>query len=573
TDLSNVPPARRDAELGQRMRRSAREPFDLERGPLLRVEVVRLGEEEHVLLLCMHHIVSDGWSMGVLFSELSALYGAYVDGSESPLAPLAVQYADFAVWQRQHLRGEVLDRQIAYWKSQLAGAPALLELPTDHPRPVVQTYRGALESFEFGGTLLQRLEALGRREGATLYMVLLGAFQVLLGKYAGSEDVVVGSPIAGRTRAETEALIGFFVNTLVLRTDLGGDPAFRDVLQRVRATTLAAYEHQDVPFERLVAELEPERSMSHAPLFQVLFTLQNTGASFPGLAALRTEGVEAELATAKFDLSLGLQAYEGGLRGVLEYSTDLFERATIQRMLGHLERVLEQVAEDADAPISTLALLGDDERALVVDEWNRTDSEYPADRCIHAIFEAQAARAPDAVAVTFEDRALTYGELNEQANRIAHHLMRRGVGPEVRVGLFVERGIEMVAAILGVLKAGGAYVPLDPSYPVDRVAFALSDAGVPVLLTQESLRGQLAVADGIEVISLDAAAAEIAAESSENPQTGATPDSLAYVIYTSGSTGTPKGALIEHRNVARLFSATDHWFGFDHTDVWTLFHS
>ncbi|HLM68307.1 MAG TPA: amino acid adenylation domain-containing protein, partial [Longimicrobium sp.] len=313
--------------------------------------------------------------------------------------------------------------------------------------------------------------------------------------------------------------------------------------------------------------------MSHAPLFQVVFALRDAGGAAAALPGVRTVALPPVLDAAKFDLSLGLEAHEGGLRGDLEYSTDLFERATIVRMLGHLQRVLEQVADDADAPISTLALLGRDERALVVDEWNRVDADYPADRCIHAIFEAQAARTPDAVAVRFEDRALTYRELNEQANRIGHHLLRRGVGPEVRVGLFLERGLDLVAAILGVLKAGGAYVPLDPSYPADRVAFALSDAGVPVLLTQENLRGQLSAADGIEVISLDASADGIAAESADNPESGANPESLAYVIYTSGSTGTPKGALIEHRNVARLFSATDAWFGFDHTDVWTLFHS
>ncbi|HST57474.1 MAG TPA: amino acid adenylation domain-containing protein, partial [Longimicrobium sp.] len=572
-DLSALDDAAREAEVRRRAREDGERPFDLARGPLFRASLLRLAEDDHVLLLCMHHVVSDGWSMNVLFGELSALYGAFAGGGDSPLPALAVQYADFAVWQREHLRGAVLDRQIAYWKGQLAGAPALLELPADRPRPAVQSYRGAHEAMELGEGLLERLEALGRREGATLYMVLLSAFQVLLGKYAGTDDIVVGSPIAGRTRAETEPLIGFFVNTLVLRTELDGDPTFREVVARVRTATLAAYEHQDVPFERLVAELEPERSMSHAPLFQVLFTLQNAGGSGAALPGLSVRALEIGLDAAKFDLSLGLEAREGALRGELAYSTDLFDRGTVLRMLGHLERVLEQVAADADQPISALVLLGDSERAVVVDEWNRTEAEYPADRCIHAIFEAQAARTPHAVAVSFEDRSLTYAELNAQANRIAHHLVRRGVGPEVRVGLFLERGMEMVAAILGVLKAGGAYVPLDPSYPAERVAFALSDAGVPVLLTQESLRDSLAVQDGVEIISVDAAADTIAAESAENPASGATPESLAYVIYTSGSTGTPKGALIEHRNVARLFSATDHWFGFDASDVWTLFHS
>ncbi|HLM66481.1 MAG TPA: amino acid adenylation domain-containing protein, partial [Longimicrobium sp.] len=365
----------------------------------------------------------------------------------------------------------------------------------------------------------------------------------------------------------------FFVNTLVLRTDLGGDPAFCEVLRRVRATTLGAYEHEDVPFEKLVAELQPERSMSHSPLAQVMFTLRTVDGDGGGLRGVAASALDAGAATTRFDLTLALVQHGGGVRGGLEYATGLYERATIQRMLGHLVRVLEQVADDADAPLSALALLGDDEAARVVDEWNRTDAAYSADRTIHAIFEAQAARTPDAVALTFQDLSLTYAELNARANRIAHHLVRRGVGPEVRVGLFLERSPEMVAAILGTLKAGGAYVPLDPSYPADRVAFALSDAGVPVLLTQESLRNQVAVADGIEVVSLDASADQIAAESAENPDSGTTPDTLAYVIYTSGSTGTPKGALIEHRNVARLFTATDAWFGFGESDVWTLFHS
>jgi amino acid adenylation domain-containing protein len=572
-DLAALEDGAREAEVRVRVRESAARPFDLRAGPLFRASLLRLANDEHVLLLCMHHIVSDGWSLGVLLRELAALYGAFRDGLGSPLPELPVQYADYARWRRDQMRGEAMNAQLAYWKARLSGAPTLLELPTDRPRPPVQSYRGARERVELSAGLMERLEELGRREGATLYMVLLGAFQVLLGKYAGSEDIVVGSPIAGRTWGEVESLIGFFADTLVLRTDLGGDPGFREVLRRVRETTLGAFEHQDVPFERLVAELQPERSMSHAPLFQVVFTLQNALGDVEGLPGLATDVVPAEAETTQFDLGLAVGALDEGAAASLTYATDLFDAATIRRMLGHLQRVLEQVADDADVRISALALLSDSERAQVVDEWNRVETEYPADRCIHAIFEAQAAKTPDAVAVTFEDQSLTYAELNARANRLAHHLVARGVGPEVRVGLFLERGLEMVITILGVLKAGGAYVPLDPAYPVDRVAFALSDAGVPVLLTQDSLRETCPAQDGIEIISLDRASAEIASESAENPASGATPESLAYVIYTSGSTGTPKGALIEHRNVARLFSATDRWFGFDKTDVWTLFHS
>ncbi|HEV3051001.1 MAG TPA: amino acid adenylation domain-containing protein, partial [Longimicrobium sp.] len=491
---------------------------------------------------------------------------------ESPLPELPVQYADYAVWQREQLEGEALDRQLSYWREQLSGTPELLELPTDRPRPPVQTYRGAWVPVDLSLELLERLQALGRSEGATLFMTLLAAFQLLLSRYGGGEDVVVGSPIAGRTRREVEELIGFFVNTLVLRTDLSGDPSFRETLRRVREVTLGAYAHQEVPFEKLVAELQPERSLNHSPLFQVLFTLQNAEGGGAALSGLRVSGVGEELAGAKFDLSLMLVATPHGLRGGLNYSTDLFERGTVERMLGHLARVLEQVAADVDVRLSQLELLGEAERALVLEEWNDT-VEYPADRCIHELFQAQAARTPAAVAVVHEGEALSYAELNAGANQLAHFLRRRGVGPEVRVGICLERSLEMVVAILAVLKAGGAYVPLDPAYPADRLAFTLADAGVPLVLVQESVRATLPAVDGVEIISLDSVADQIASESAENPESGATPDSLAYVIYTSGSTGAPKGALIEHRNVARLFSATDAWFGFGADDVWTLFHS
>ncbi|HEY0022711.1 MAG TPA: amino acid adenylation domain-containing protein [Longimicrobium sp.] len=576
-DLSGLGEADRGEAVRRRAAEEARRPFDLAAGPLFRAALLRVNDEEHVLLLSMHHIVSDGWSSGVLSREFSVLYEAYREGRESPLPELPVQYADYAVWQREQLAGEVLDRQLAYWRERLAGAPELLELPTDRPRPPVQTFQGASVPVELSLELLERLQALGRSEGATLYMTLLSAFQVLLGKYAGSEDVVVGSPIAGRTRGEVEELIGFFVNTLVLRTDLSGDPSFREVLRRVREATLGAYAHQEVPFEKLVAELQPERSLSHSPLFQVLFTVQNAGGGGGGggdaLAGLRVGGIGAAMENAKFDLSLELAATPQGLGGGVNYSSDLFERGTIVRMLGHLARVLEQVAADADVRLSGLELLGDAEREQVLQAWNRTEAEYPADRPIHALFEAQAARTPDAVAVRFQEQSLTYAELNAGANQLAHSLRRRGVGPEVRVGICLERGLEMVVSILAVLKAGGAYVPLDPGYPAERLSFILADSAVPVLLTRETLRGALPALEGVQVVSLDSAAAEIAAESAENPQSGAGPDSLAYVIYTSGSTGTPKGALIEHRNVARLFSATDAWFGFGPDDVWTLFHS
>ncbi|HET7232689.1 MAG TPA: amino acid adenylation domain-containing protein, partial [Longimicrobium sp.] len=556
-----------EAAVRRRAQEEARRTFDLSVGPLFRPALLRLDAEDHVLLLSMHHIVSDGWSMGVFFRELSALYAAYRAGRESPLPELAVQYADYVVWQRGQLAGEVLDRQLAYWKERLSGAPELLEVPADHPRPPVQTFRGATVPVALSPELLERLQALGRSEGATLYMTLLGAFQVLLSRYGGGEDVVVGSPIAGRTRAEMEELIGFFVNTLVLRTDLSGDPGFREVLGRVREGTLGAYEHQEVPFEKLVAELQPERSLSHSPLFQVMFTLQNAGGGGGALAGLEVSSVGAAVEIARFDLSLTLAATPQGLLGALNYSTDLFERDTIVRMLGHLARVLEQVAADADVRLSRLELLGRAERALVLEAWNATAAEVPADRCIHELFEVQAARTPGAVAVRFEEESLTYAELNARANRLAHHLAPLGVGPEVRVGVLMERGLEMVVSLLAVLKAGGAYVPLDPGLPAERLAYMLDDSGVPLVLVQAALRDAVPARDGIDVLAVDALAERLAAELAENPAGGAGPDSLAYVIYTSGSTGRPKGVMNPHRGVVNRLVWMQAHFGIDADDV------
>jgi amino acid adenylation domain-containing protein len=551
-DLSGWSEADREAEVRHRAAEEARRAFDLSAGPLFRAALLRVDAQDHVLLLSMHHVVSDGWSMGVFFRELSALYAAYREGRESPLPELAVQYADYAVWQREQLAGEVLDRQLSYWKEQLAGAPDLLELPTDRPRPPVRSYQGATVPVELSLDLLERLQALGRSEGATLYMTLLGAFQVLLSKYGGGEDVVVGSPIAGRTRREVEELIGFFVNTLVLRTDLSGDPSFREVLRRVREVTLGAYENQDVPFEKLVAELQPERSLSHSPLFQATFALQTADGRGGALPGLDVSGIGAELAGAKFDLSLYLTATSRGLRGEMTYSSDLFDPGTIERMVGHLERLLEQVAADASVRLTQLDLLGDAERALVLEEWNRTDADDPADVCIHHLFEARVETAPDAPAVIFQDESLTYAELNGRANRLAHRLRRLGVGPEVRVALHLERGPELVACLLGVLKAGGAYVPLDPSYPAERLERMLATSGVAVLLTQERLRGRLPVPEGVRVIAVDGAdgaGEDAGAGEAENPGVAVPPGSLAYVIYTSGSTGTPKGVMVSHQNL------------------------
>jgi amino acid adenylation domain-containing protein len=553
-DLSPLDAAEREAEVRLRARHDAARAFDLAAGPLFRARLLRLADDDHVLLLCMHHVVTDGWSMGVLFRELAALYGAYREGAPSPLPVLPIQYADYALWEREHLRGDVLARHMAYWRERMAGAPALLELPTDHPRPPVQSYQGDQVAVDLPAALLERLEALGRAEGATLFMVLMAAFQALLAKYAGSEDVVVGSPVAGRTHRETEGLIGFFVNTVVVRTELDGDPRFREVLRRVRAATLGAYEHQELPFEKLVAELQPERSLAHAPLFQVLFALQNADGSGGELPGLRTGPVEAEIGTAMFDLSLMLAAHEGGLGGSLTYATDLFERGTVERMMGHLRRVLEQVAGDAELRLSALELLEEGERRALLGAWSGTDAPHPTDQCIHQLFEAQAARTPDAVAVLHDGEAWTYAQLNARANRLAHHLRRLGVRPETRVGICLPRGLEMMAALLATLKAGGAYVPMDPAWPAERSAFMLADSGMTVLVTNDALRGTLPGRDGVRVVSIDASAAEIAREPADDPESGADPRSLAYLIYTSGSTGVPKGVAIEHASTVALLA-------------------
>ncbi|HET7233067.1 MAG TPA: amino acid adenylation domain-containing protein [Longimicrobium sp.] len=567
-DLRALADDAREAEVRRRAAAESEWRFDLRAGPLFRATLLRLGSQEHALLLCTHHIVSDGWSMGVLLGELTALYAAFREGQPSPLPELAVQYADYAVWQREQLRGAALERQVAWWKKHLQGAPAVLELPTDRPRPPVQSYRGAHEAVRLPAELHQRLEALARAEGATLFMVLLAAFQVLLGRYGRTDDVVVGSPIAGRTRAEVEPLAGIFLNMLALRTDLSGNPTARALLRRVRDVTLGAYENQEVPFEMLVAELQPERSLSHAPLFQVMFTLHNTDPLQADLPGLRATSLAGEKADAKFDLALHFTPTPGGLLGGMDYSADLFEPATVRRMLEQLGRVLEQVAHDPDRPLGGLELAGDEERGQLLEAWSGAGASFPVSGTLHRGFEAEAAARPGAVAVTSGGEALSYGELNARANRLAHRLRALGVGPESPVGLCAERSAELVVGVLGILKAGGAYVPLDPAYPAERLAYMAGDAGIRVAVAQERVRERLPA--GIDVVMLEEA---LDGYASSDPEVLVGPENLAYVIYTSGSTGRPKGVGVTHANVLRLFAATDESFGFGERDVWTLFHS
>jgi amino acid adenylation domain-containing protein len=560
-DLRALPESDREAEAERLAIAEARRPFDLARGPLARAVLVRIGDEDHAVLLTMHHIVSDGWSFGVAAQELATLYEAFRRGEPSPLPALTTQYADFALWQRVWLRGEVLDGLLAYWTRQLAGV-APLELPTDRPRPAVRSSRGAVLHFELPEALTAALGALALREGATPFMVLLAAFQALLHRYSGQDDIAVGSPIANRNRAEVEGLVGYFVNMLVLRADLSGDPSFRDLLARVREVALGAFEHQDLPFDRLVEALQPPRDLSRTPLFQAMFVLQNNRMPDVGrrdleLSALRVGG---ETATAKFDLTLALEEVGGGLVGSFEYSTDLFVAGTIERMAGHFRTLLEGVVARPEARLSALPMLTEAERGPLVGDLARGPDVEIGSACLPSRFEAQAARTPDAVALVFEGGRWSYRELNERANRLAHHLIRRGVGPDVPVAITVERSPEMAVGLLGVLKAGGAFVPLDPSYPRERLALMLEDVGAPVLLTQHRLRERLPETRA-EVICLDADWEAIARESDENPGTTLTPDHTAYVIFTSGTTGTPRGAAVPHRGLANHNVAAASLFG------------
>ncbi|MEW5928741.1 MAG: non-ribosomal peptide synthase/polyketide synthase [Gemmatimonadota bacterium] len=531
-------------------------PFDLASGPLLRGTLVRLGGADHALLFTLHHIVSDGWSTGVLVREVSALYAAFSRGEASPLPALPVQYADYAVWQRARLRGEVLERQLAYWRERLGDAPPLLGIPTDRPRPGVQGEAGGRLDFALPEEATRALRALSRREGATLFMTLLAGWQLLLSRYSGEEDVSVGTPVAGRTRLELEGLIGFFVNTLVLRTDLSGGPAFRALLGRVREATLGAHQHQEVPFEKLVEELAPERSLGHTPLFQALLVLQNDAREALRLGSVEAEPMDVRGQAAKFDLALAAAEAGDRLVGTLTYRAELFDPATAGRMLEHLGVLLRAAAAEPDRPLGEIALLDDAERRRVVREWNATDDPFDQDLCVHQRVDVQARRTPGAVAVSHGARSLTYAELEARSNRLAHALRRRGVGPEACVGVCVERSPEMLVALLGVLKAGGAYVPLDPAHPAERLRWVLEDARVRVLLAGERLAAALP-AEGIEVLRLDADRAAVERESGDTPVGGAGPENLAYVIYTSGSTGRPKGVQVEHRSVAALI----HWLG------------
>ncbi|HGY55115.1 MAG TPA: amino acid adenylation domain-containing protein [Caldithrix abyssi] len=526
----------------------ALQPFDLQKGPLLRVKLLRLKEDDHVMLVTMHHIVSDNWSTGLFVHEFLQLYPAFAAGKPSPLPDPAVQYADFAFWQRKWLSGKTLENQVSYWREKLAGLPPVLDLPTDRPRPAYQTYNGDYITFPIDGKLTEHLQELARKEDVTPFMILLAAFDILLAKYSGQEDIPVGTPVANRNRSETENMIGFFVNTLVLRADLSGNPSFTALLKQVKEATLGALAHQDVPFETLVEALQPERDMSHPPLFQVMFVLNNAPVAELELPGLRFELMEIENKTAKFEIILNITERKDGLSGKLEFNTDLYNRETMQRLIEHYLRLLEAAVKNPGAPLSELDILSEEEKNVLL-ELARPPRIYNESLCIHNMFEQTAKKTPAAVALRVADEALTYETLNKQANQLAHYLLQNGLQCGQFVGVCAERSSGMLVSLLAVLKAGGIYLPLDPNYPADRLNYMLEDSGADFLITQEKFVSTFST-DRRNVVLLDGHREKIEAGESTNPEVKLNGDDPAYIIYTSGSTGKPKGVIVQHQAIA-----------------------
>jgi amino acid adenylation domain-containing protein len=552
-DLGGMSPKERDAVVRRTLSEQAQQPFDLARGALFRIRLLRLSEQRHFIALSIHHIVSDRWSMGILFREVSALYEAYSSRRPSPLPELPIQYVDFAMWQRDRSHEEVLEKHLPYWQEHLGGPLQLLDLPTVRPRPAVPSYRGARVPMVICKSLAEELKHLARRNNVTLFMALLAAFKTLLCRYTGQEEILVGSPVANRNRLEVENLIGLFVNTLMLKTSLSGSPDFVEVLQREKEVVLGAFAHQDISFEKLAEALRPEHGLVSAPLLQVMFVLQNAPMPALTLANLTISPIQSEVATAEFDITLSLTETSEGLLGVLDYSTDLFDESIINRMAGHFQVLLDSVATRATQPISSLPLLSQAERNEILSDWNNTTARYEQGLCLHQLFEAQVERVPDAIAVVSEQQCLTYTELNHSANRLANHLRELGIGPDARVGVGVEPSLEMIIGLLGILKAGGAYVPLDPEYPKERLAFMMADAEVKGLLTQRRLR-DVFPSDGMPVVYLDSENEILKQKSGLNLAAKVKAENLAYVIYTSGSTGQAKGVMVPHSGVVNTLS-------------------
>jgi amino acid adenylation domain-containing protein len=554
-NLASLSAQGREIQLKDAIKDEIQRRFNLSKDLMLRGTLIYISEREHILILSMHHIASDGWSTGILMRELATLYESFSTGNTLSLPPLQIQYADFAVWQRQWLQGENLSKQLSYWKERLSDAPAALDLPIDRPRPSVRTYHGRKQATILPASLYEAIRRLGQQQGSTLFMTLLAAFNVLLYRYTRQEDILIGTPIAGRTRVEIEPLIGFFVNTLVLRTDLSGNPTFRDLLRRVRKIALEAYTHQDLPFEKLVEELQPERSLSHSPLFQVMFVLQNTPRSAWELPGLTITPFDTDTDTpAKFDLVLAASEKGKELHVRFKYNSDLFDDTTITRMQNHFQSLLEGIVADPDQRLSDLPLLTTAEKNQLMTKSKATPAEHHQEKCIHQLFEAQVERTPDATAVIFDEQRLTFRELNQRSNQLAHYLQKHGIGPEKMVGLCVERSLQMVIGLLGILKAGGAYVPLDPKYPQERLERILANTEAKVLVAQTQTLQRIPVGNR-RAIDLDGDWNKISLESGENLENLTSPENLAYVIFTSGSTGSPKGVMIQHSSLVS-FTAT-----------------
>lgn len=556
-DLSPLTPDERSFEIGRHIDEEGKRPFNLQHDPTWRARLLQCSSREHVFILTRHHIASDAWSFGLFWKELAALYESFVGNhptaGPASLPDLPIQYADFTVWQRDWLETAAGRTQRDGWQRQLEGAPPLLELPADRPRPAVESHRGAKYNFELSKSLTERLRRWGSSHNSTLFMTLLTGFKILLYRYSGQPDIVVGSPIAGRTQPETTNLIGFFINNLALRTQLNDEMSANELLVSIRGTTLEAVSRQEVPFEAVVESVNPERGLSYSPLFQVMLNLDNTPTKAFRLGQLEVERLPVDNGTAKVDLHIAFVEFPDGLRGFAEYNVDLFEAPTIGRMTGHFERLLEAILAYPDQTIGTLPFLDAAEQHQLLVEWNSSARDYARGECINQLFEAQVAHTPDAIALSFEGGQLTYRELNERANQLAHHLRRLGVGAETLVGTCLERSPEMVICVVAILKAGGAYVPLDPTYPKDRLAFMMTDTQMPVLITLQRFKSSVPETS-TTVICLDTQAAEIAEESRDNPATIVSPDNLAYVIYTSGSTGQPKGVEVTHSAINALLS-------------------
>ena len=567
-DLERVQESERESEMLRLAGNEATRPIDLEHDLKLRVGLIRLRPDEHVVVFTLHHISSDAWSFSIFFRELTAFYEQITTGnSPSSLPSLRIDYVDYACWQQTRLQSDSVQAQIEYWENQLAGMPSLLQLPTDKPRPALQTYHGETHIATFSSNLTTALRSLAQQEGATLFMVLLAAFQTLLYRYTGQNDVTVGTPVAGRNHPDIGDVVGFFINTLVLRTDLSGGITFREALGRVRTVALRAYDNQDVPFEKLVEKLQPARNLSHSPLFQVMFILQNTLAqefNLPGLTV--TQLMDVNTGTSKYDLSLSMMERPDGLWAVFEYNPDLFNRTTMQRMAGHLETLLEEISLNPSQRIVDIPILKTEEQHQILVEWNQTKAEVEPD-CIHLLFEKQVLQTPKKTALRWEGQSLTYAELNERANQLARYLIGLGIQPEMLVGICMERSLDMVVALMAVLKAGAAYVPLDPAFPSDRLAFMQEDSQASVFLTQQPLCNQIVISKEIKTVCVDSDWEMIKKQSTANPPVRVRPENLAYVIYTSGSTGKPKGVQIEHHSVVNFLLSMQARPGITEKDV------